>query len=381
MAEWFKAPVLKTGRGLCSLVSSNLTPSASHRFANNCSAVYSFRQSRLPQFALSTIDQMSTNRFTRRKCMAAIGAAMLPRSLRAEQKPTIGILDSAAATAAKLSTFYGGLKIEGFSKNDLMVEYRSAGGDYARLPELVGGLLDRHVTLITAFGSPAALAAKNATAKTPIVIAVNANPIEIGLVDNLNYSGTNVTGVAGMVVGRDHMRLELLHAAVPGASVLGFLLNPRNSNRDAQVSQARAAAQRLGVRINIIEASTGRDFDNVFSDLAQTQAGGLVVADDEFFLSASGHLGFLAIRHRMPAIFEGAAFTAAGGLMSYGTKLSELYHQAGAFSGLILAGAAPAHLPIFQSTAVDMIVNLRSASDLGITLPQAIIDQANTVIG
>ena len=304
---------------------------------------------------------------------------MLPRSLRAQQKPAIGILDSAAATPAKLSTFYGGLKVEGFSKNDVMVEYRSAGGDYARLPELVGGLLDRRVTLITAFGSPAALAAKTATAKTPIVIAVNANPIEIGLVDNLNYSGTNVTGVAGMIVGRDHMRLELLHAAVPSASVVGFLLNPQNSNRDAQISQAQASAERLGMQIKIIEASAGRDFDNVFAELAQTQ--GLVIADDEFFLSASGHLGFLTTRHRVPAIFEGTAFTGAGGLMSYGTKLTELYHQAGAFSGLILAGGAPAHLPIFQSTAVEMIVNLRSATALGITLPQAIIDQANTVIG
>lgn len=304
---------------------------------------------------------------------------MLPVPLKAQQKPTIGILDSAAATPAKLSTFFGGLKVEGFSKNDLMIEYRSAGGDYARLPELVGALLDRHVTLITAFGSPAALAAKIATTKTPIVIAVNANPIEIGLVDNLNYSGTNVTGVAGMVAGRDHMRMELLHAAVPTASVFGVLLNPMNANRDAQISQAHASAERLGVEIKIIEASAGRDFDNVFAQLAQTQ--GLVIADDEFFLSASGHLGFLAIRHRVPAIFEGAAFTGTGGLMSYGTKLTELYHQAGAFSGLILAGAAPAHLPIFQSTAVEMIVNLRNANALGITLPQAIIDRANTVIG
>ena len=308
---------------------------------------------------------------------------MLPQPLIAQQAPMpiIGILDSGAATTSKLLTFYEGLKVEGFSRNqNLSVEYHSAEGDYARLPGLAADLVDRRVTLITAFGSPAAQAAEAAAAKTPIVFAVSANPIEIGLVTSLNRPGANVTGVTGMAAGREHKRLELLHAAVPGVPVLGFLLNPQNSNRDLQINDALTSAQKVGAQIKIIRASRGRDFGDVFAELTQSQAGGLVVADDEFFLSASADLGSSAARHRIPAIFQGTAFTAAGGLMSYGTRLTELYHQAGAYSGLVLAGAAPADLPIYQSIAVEMIVNLRSAKSLGVTLPQSIVDQATTLI-
>jgi putative tryptophan/tyrosine transport system substrate-binding protein len=320
---------------------------------------------------------------TRRKCIATIATAMLPRPLIAQQAPIpiIGILDSGVATALKLSTFYEGLKVEGFSRNqNLSAEYHSAEGDYTRLPGLAADLVDRRVTLITAFGSPAALAAKAATTKTPIVFAVSANPIEIGLVTSLNRPGANVTGVTGMAVGREHKRLELLHSAVPTAPVLGFLINPQNSNRDIQINDALASAQKVGVQIKIIRASTGHDFGDVFAELTRSQAEGLVVADDEFFLSASADLGSSAARHRIPAIFQGAAFTAAGGLMSYGTRLTELYHQAGAYSGLVLAGAAPADLPIYQSIAVEMIVNLRTAKSLGLALPQSIVDQATTLI-
>ena len=308
---------------------------------------------------------------------------MLPRHLNAQPAPTpiIGVLDSAPATALKLSTFYEGLKVEGFSRNqNLTVQYHSAESDYARLPELAADLVNRQVTLITAFGSPAALAAKAATTKIPVVFAVSANPIEIGLVGSLNHPGANVTGVTGMAVRREQKRLELLHAAAPTAAVLGFLLNPQNSNRDSQIKDALTSAQKVGAQIKIIRASAGRDFSNVFAELVQSQAGGLVIADDEFFLSASADLGSSAVRHSIPAIFQGIIFTAAGGLMSYGSKLTELYHQAGAYSGLVLAGAAPAELPIYQSTAIEMIVNLRSAKSLGIALPQAIVDQATTLI-
>jgi putative tryptophan/tyrosine transport system substrate-binding protein len=190
-------------------------------------------------------------RFTRPKCIAAIGAAMLPRTLKAQQLPTpiIGVLDSAAATALKLSTFYEGLKVEGFSRNqNLTVEYHSANGDYARLPELAADLVNRRVALITAFGAPAALAAKAATTKIPIVFAVSASPIDIGLVASLNRPGVNVTGVTGMAAGREQKRLELLHAAVPNAPALGFLLNPQTSNPDALVNNALAFAQKVARR-------------------------------------------------------------------------------------------------------------------------------------
>ena len=317
-------------------------------------------------------------------CIAALGAAMLPlRHLDAQQAPTpiIGVLDSSAATALKLSAFYEGLKVEGFSRNqNVTIAYHSADGDYARLPELAADLVNRRVALITALGNPAALAAKDATAKIPVVFAVNANPLEIGLVTSLSHPGANLTGVAGMAVERERKRLELLHVVIPSAPVLGFLLNPSNANKDAQINVALTSAQKMGVRVKIVRASTGRDFSNVFAELAQAQAGGLVIADDEFFLGASAELGSLAIRQGTPAVFQGAAFAAAGGLMSYGTKFAELYHQAGTYSGLVLAGAAPASLPIYHSTAVEMIVNLRSAKSLGVALPQAITDQATALI-
>lgn len=308
---------------------------------------------------------------------------MLPRHLNAQQPstPIIGVLDSAAATALKLSTFYEGLKVEGFSRNqNLAVEYHSAEGDYARLPELAADLVNRRVTLITALGTPAAQAAKAATTTIPIVFAVGANPTETGLVTNLSHPGANMTGVTGMAVGREQKRLELLRAAVPAAAVLEFLLNPQNSNQSAQIDHVLAAAQKFGVQIKLVRASTARELSNVFAELTQSQAEGLVIADDEFFLSASIELGSLAARRGIPAISQGKAFAAAGGLMSYGSRLAELYHQAGAYSGLVLAGAAPADLPIYQSTGIEMIVNLRSAKSLGIALPQAIVDQANTLI-
>jgi putative ABC transport system substrate-binding protein len=308
---------------------------------------------------------------------------MLPRQLNAQQAftPVIGVLDSAAATALKLSAFYDGLKVEGFIRNqNLTVEYQSAEGDYTRLPELAGELVNRRVTLITALGIPAAAAVKAATAEIPVVFAVGADPIEIGLVASLNRPGKNITGVTGMAAGRERKRLELLHAAVPTAPVLGLLLDPQNSHQDAHINDAIVFAKNIGVEIKLIRASTGRDFSNVFAELVQSRAGGVVIADDEFFLGASAGLGSLAARHNLPAIFQGTAFAAAGGLMSYGIRLGELYHQAGAYSGLVLAGAAPADLPIYQSTAVETIVNLRSAKSLGIALPQAIIDQANTLI-
>jgi putative ABC transport system substrate-binding protein len=307
---------------------------------------------------------------------------MTPRHLNAQQAPTpiIGLLDSSAATASKLAAFYEGLKVEGFSRNqNLTVEYHSAEGDYTRLPKLATDLVNRRISLITALGSPAALAAKAATASIPIVFAVDTNPIEIGLVASLNHPGANSTGVAAMAIAREQRRLELLRAAVPTASVFGFLVNPQNSNQDVQIKNALAAAHEFGVQIKLGRASTEPEFSNFFVELTQSQAGGLVIADDEFFLGASAALASLAAR-RMPAVFQGAAFAAAGGLMSYGSRLAEVYHQAGAYSGLVLTGAAPADLPIYQSTGTETIVSLRSAKALGIILPQAIIDRANTLI-
>jgi putative ABC transport system substrate-binding protein len=303
--------------------------------------------------------------------------------LNAQQSstPIVGVLDSSAPTTLKLSAFYEGLKVEGFSRNqNVMLEYRSAESDYPRLPQLAADLINRGVAVITALGTPAALAAKGATTTIPIVFMVSANPIEIGLVASLNRPGANTTGVAGMAAGREQKRLELLHTAVSDAAVLGFLLNPQNFRQDIQIKDALASAQKLGLQVKLMRASAAGDIGRAFAELVQSRARGLVIADDEIFLSASAELGSLAVRHRIPAIFQGTAFTAAGGLMSYGSRFAELYHQAGAYSGMVLAGAAPAGLPIYQSTRVEMIVNLQTAKSLGIALPQSIIGQATALI-
>ena len=316
-------------------------------------------------------------------CIAAIGVSVPPRYVEAQQlpAPTIGLLDSSAATAPKLSAFYEGLKIEGFVRNqNVTVKYHAAESDYTRLPDLAADLVNRRVTLITALGAPAALAAKSATTEIPIVFAVSPSPIQIGLVVSLNHPGSNMTGVTSMAIGRERKRLELLHALIPTASVIGFLINPQNPNADAYINDTLAAAQNFGVQIKLLRTSMTSTLSTVFDELAQSRAGGVVVADDELFLSVSAELASLATRYRIPAIFEGAAFATAGGLMSYGAKFAELYHQAGAYSGLVLAGAAPAELPIYQSTGIEMIINLRTAKTLGIAVPQAIIDHATALI-
>lgn len=324
-----------------------------------------------------------TGRITRRLWIATIGAALLPASphaLRAAA-PTIGILDSSAATAARLTVFYEGLRTEGFVRNqNLTVQYHSAEGDYARLPGLAADLVGREVSLISALGTPAALAAQRATTTIPIVIAVGPDPVSLGLVASLNHPGANLTGVTSMAVGRLQKRLELLHEAISTATGFNVLVNPRNPNADAQFHEALTAAQLIGIRIKFSRASSGPDLESAFAELASAQASGLVVADDDFFLSASGALGTLAARYRIPAIFEGTVFTAAGGVMSYGSRMTEFYHQAGVWSGLILKGAAPTELSMYQSGGIDMVVNLKSANSLGINLPQKLIEQANMLI-
>ena len=322
-------------------------------------------------------------RITRRICIASIGAAALSAHAHAQRAaaPTIGILDSAAATPAKLTAFYEGLKIEGFVRNqNLTVQYASAEGDYSRLPDLAADLAGRQVSLISALGAPAALAAKRATTTIPIVIAVGPNPVRLGLVSSLNHPGANLTGATSAAVGRERKRLELLHEAIPTAPGFGFLVNPQSSNADAQIHDALVAAQAIGVQIKLSRASSSHDFGSAFTELAQAQAGGLVIADDDFFLSASAALGSLAARYRIPAIFEGAAFATAGGLMSYGSRLAELYHQAGVWSGLVLKGAAPAELAMYQSEGIDLVLNLRSAKSLGVEVPKGIVDRANALI-
>ncbi len=321
----------------------------------------------------------------RREFIALLGSAVLtcPLTARAQQlaMPVIGFLDSSAGTAAKLTAFYEGLKIEGFIRNqNVALEYHSAEGDYGRLPMLAADLVNRKVAVIAAIGMPAALAAKAATTTIPIIFALGSDPVEIGLISNLNRPGGNITGVANMAEAREQKRLELLHELIPTASVFALLINPSNPNVATRTRDGLAAARKIGLQVTILHASAESDFATAFATLAELRAGGLVISDDELFVSRSAQLAESALRRAVPAIFQYREFVAAGGLMSYGSSLTETYHQAGVYSGLILKGAETADLPVYQSTKVEFLVNLRTAKSLGLTFPLSLLDRANEVI-
>lgn len=325
------------------------------------------------------------NQLRRREIILWFGCAALaaPLAARAQQvqMPVIGFLDTAAGTVLELTTFYEGLKIEGYVRNQTMaVVYHSAAGDYSRLPSLAADLVNRRVSLIAAIGLPAALAAKGATTTIPIVFAVEPDPVQVGLIPSLDKPGGNMTGVTDLAAGREGKRLELLHELMPLATVFSLLVNPANPTAEAQAQDAVATARKLGLQIDVVHASVDSDFDMAFAALAGSRARGLVIGDDELFISASAWLASLAVRRNVPAIFQGKAFATAGGLMSYGSNLVETYHQAGVYSGLILNGAAPADLPVYQSTRIEFIVNVRTAKSLGIAVPLATLSAANEVI-
>jgi putative ABC transport system substrate-binding protein len=332
---------------------------------------------------------------SRRKVIALSGAAVLGSPFIAfaarNPAPVIGLLDAAASTADELAAFYDGLRAEGYIRNQtLEAVYHSGAGDYSRLPALAEDLVKRQVAAIAAFGVPAALAAKaattkNATTKTataavPVVFAIEPNPVEVGLVRSLDLPGGNITGVTALSAGRERKRLDLMHQAVPAAEQIALLINPADANTGPLVEEAVAAARAMGVRLRPIGASAAGEFDSVFDSLAASPPGGLIVADNELFDSRSADLGFLALQHRLPAIFQGRSFVAAGGLLGYGSNLGEIYHQAGAYTGLVLKGANTASLPIYQSIKVDFIVNARTATALGVTLPAVMLSTANEVI-
>jgi putative tryptophan/tyrosine transport system substrate-binding protein len=322
---------------------------------------------------------------SRRALMVSVGsaAALSPVGAFAQPAamPVIGLLDSATSTVAELADLYAGLKVEGYVPNQtLAVTYHSAAGDYGKLPALAADLLGRRVAAIVAIGVPAALAAKAATTTIPIIFAIGPDPVRNALIGSLDRPGSNITGVTDLAVGRERKRLELLHELIPTADEIALLLNSNNPNVEVQSRDAVAAAGGMGVRLRVTRASADDEFDGAFSSLAASQPHGLVIADDELFNSRSAYLAFLALHHRLPAVFQGRTFTAAGGLVSYGANLTETYHQAGVYSGMVLKGAIAGDLPVFRSTRIEFIVNTRTSKSLGITIPPAMLSTANEVI-
>jgi len=327
----------------------------------------------------------------RREFITLLGGAAAsiswPLAARAQQPamPVIGYLGSESPDlfADILRAFRQGLNETGFVEGrNVAIEFRWAEGQNDRLPALAADLVRRQVTVIAAPGStPAALAAKAATTTIPIVFQLGTDPVATGLVASLSRPGGNLTGVTSLNVEVGPKRVELLHELVPTATSIALLVNPTNPALAVALSrEVQAAGRTLGLTLHVLHASTERDFDMVFAALAQLRAGGLVIGTDIFFTSRMEQLAALALRHAVPAIYQYREYAAAGGLMSYGGNHADLARRAGVYTGRILKGEKPADLPVQQVTKVEMIINLKTAKALGITVPLALLGRADEVI-
>jgi putative tryptophan/tyrosine transport system substrate-binding protein len=322
----------------------------------------------------------------RREFITLIGGATAwPLAARAQQNamPVIGFLNSASPGpfAGRVEAFRRGLKETGYVEGqNVTVEYLWADGQYDRLPALVADLVRRPVTVIVATGGPAAPAAKAATNTIPIVFTIGFDPVGAGLVASLSRPGGNLTGITGLGVELGQKRLELLHEVVPNANTIVGLINPQTSAADIESRDLRAAAARLGLQLHMLSASAENELDPVFASFAQLRAEALVISNDPFFNSRAEQLAVLAVRYGIPTIHQYREFAEAGGLMSYGTNVTEQYHLAGIYTGRILKGEKPADLPVQQSSEVELIINLKTAKALGLTFPQALLYRADEVI-
>jgi putative ABC transport system substrate-binding protein len=313
-------------------------------------------------------------------------AATWPLAAGAQQPamPVIGFLNAASpqSWARPLSAFLKGLGEAGYiDGQNVKIEYRWAEGHNDRMPAMVADLVHRQVAVIAATTAPAALAAKAATTTIPIVFETAADPVQLGLVASLNQPGGNVTGVTQLTVGLVPKELQLLHELLPTARVMALLVNPTDpALAETESREVLSAAHTLGLELHVLNASTERDFDEALANVIQLRAGGLVIATNAFFTSHSEQLAALAARHAVPAVYKGREFAAAGGLMSYGSDITDSYRLAGNYTGRILKGDKPADLPVQQATKVELIINLKTAKALGINIPNTLIGRADELI-
>jgi putative ABC transport system substrate-binding protein len=297
--------------------------------------------------------------------------------------PLIGFLSARSSGASRylVDAFRKGLGEAGYIEGqNVAIDYRYAEGQYDRVPALATDLVSRQVAVIAASDLSGALAAKAATRTTPIVFTIGSDPIKSGLVASLNRPGGNITGVTNLNTELAPKRLELMRELVPKAGHFGLLVNPTNLGTEAFVREVQTAAGTLGLQLHLLNASTDREFDAAFVTLVRVQAGGLMIEADAFFTSRGEQLIALALRHAMPTIYQFREFAAAGGLMSYGGSITDSHHAVGIYTGRILKGEKPADLPVQQSTKVELIINLKTAKALGVTVPLALLTRADEVI-
>jgi putative ABC transport system substrate-binding protein len=333
--------------------------------------------------------RMQSGQLKRREFITLLGgtAAVWPLAARAQQPamPVIGYLggQSPDLWASRLRAFRQGLSGTGYIEDrNVAIEYRWAEGHYDRLPAFAADLVRREVTVIVApANTPAVVAAKAATATIPIVFVTAADPVKAGLVASLNRPGGNLTGVAALSVELGPKLLELLHEVVPTAKLIALLVNPTSPIlAEAQSRDLSGPARSLGLQIQVLHASTERDFESVFATLLQLRAGGLVIGGEALFTTGSKQLAALALRHAVPAIYQFREFAAAGGLMSYGVSLTDAHRMVGVYTGHILKGEKPAQLPVQQATKVELVINLKTAKALGLTVPLSLLGRADEVI-
>jgi len=310
-------------------------------------------------------------------------AATWPLASRAQQAmPVIGLLSGNQFDERELGAVRRGLGETGYVEGgNVSIDYRSAAGRYDRLPVLAAELVRGPASVILAIGGTAsAVAAKAASTSLPIVFANGGDPVGIGLVPSLNRPGGNVTGVSFFVTALGAKRLELLHELVPNAAAVGYLVNPANSNIASEQADVEAAARNLGLHVHVQNAPGEGDFDAAFAGFVERRVGAVIVSADAFFLSQRARLASLALRHALPAICDVREHALAGGLVSYGTDRMDAYRQGGVYVGKVFKGAAPADLPVLQSTKFELVINMKTAKALGLAVPATLLARADEVI-
>jgi putative tryptophan/tyrosine transport system substrate-binding protein len=325
----------------------------------------------------------------RREFVRFVGGVSLAWPLAAYPQsatmPVIGFLDprSPQVIPKLLRAFLEGLKETGHAEGEnVAVEYRWAEDQTDQLPGLAADLVRRRVTVIAAPGSISAVLAVHAVTTTiPIVFGTATDPVQLGIVTSLSRPGGNMTGVITLALEAGPKRLQLLHEMVPAATTLALLVNPGSAAlSEPTTKDAQAAARLLGVNLHVLHARSAIELERVFATLDQLRAGGLVIGADALFTGRAQELAALALRHRVPAIYQYPEFTAAGGLMSYGGSIRDTFHQVGVYVGRILKGEKPADMPVAQSTKAELVVNLSTAKAFGLTVPPALLARADEVI-
>jgi putative tryptophan/tyrosine transport system substrate-binding protein len=323
----------------------------------------------------------------RREFMTVLGgAAVWPLVGRAQQPavPLIGFVSGGSPDtfAYLVSAFRQGLNETGYVEGrNVAIEFRWAEGQYDRLPSFLVDLVQRQVSVLAATTTPGALAAKAATNLIPIVFATDADPVQLGLVASLSRPGGNVTGVTQLNVEVGPKRVELVHELIPSARAIALLVNPANRLTQQVINDSQATARALGLQLHTLEARNESDFDGALKAAVVMHADALVIASaDPLFGSRAEQLAALALRHRLPAVQQFRRFAAAGGLASYGGNFVDSYRQLGIYAGRILKGEKPADLPVQQSTKLELIINLKTAKELGIEVPQAVLARVDEVI-